>query len=170
MSPQVASTLLTVAAVILGAVIGAVTNLVIARRRERADARAAARMVEDELRGLLGVLSHVIPLANFNLLSHRNDEQWRTHQLTLARQLKTKEWNTIVMAYSLADLVGHQGPPIDDQTQLQVAVNAQNQVRQALQIVYRYAEPGESVEQYAATLQKAGVDQPPEQTSGPGPP
>ena len=88
--------------VIVGAVVNGAVSYVLGRQRERAEGRAAARLVGFELRDHASTLRAVLDRRSWEALGPRppDTSEWDAHRAVLARVFDDDEWSTIAQAYS----------------------------------------------------------------------
>ena len=91
--------LLALAGTVVGALIGALTNVVIARSGRRDDALASARLVESDLAVALEVVKewrHDLPEPPPKAsVAKLRMEAWEEFRVTLAHALKRREWDAV---------------------------------------------------------------------------
>jgi hypothetical protein len=105
--------------VAVGAIISGSTAFVLARRTERSQMRASARLLEVELRGVAEQTKAIIEITRLSPVAHHNEYPtqsilsqlhdipqstlWDQHKATLAAVLSTQDWYAVATAYQSID-------------------------------------------------------------------
>lgn len=88
--------------VVVGAAVNGVVSYLLASRHEKADAKAAARLVHSELRAHLHVLDSVLKAGTFGEIppDPPTVDEWAAHRSILARTLSNDAWANIAWSYN----------------------------------------------------------------------
>jgi|tagenome__1003787_1003787.scaffolds.fasta_scaffold20948766_5 hypothetical protein len=99
MSAAVTTGLFTLGGVIVGGSLNAVMSYALARRVERREARAAARLVIEELAQIRYALADVRDDGRWRPIDFVTLDQWREHRDRLAHHLRPSDWRCVSAAY-----------------------------------------------------------------------
>jgi hypothetical protein len=114
------SALLTLAGVVVGAVLGGAVQVFLRRREERQHLRVAARLMYDELVWCQGIVRGMLrdnQWLDVDRFRPRIDETWAEHRAILSGHLSYEEWFAVrggVRAWEALQMIERESLPQDE--------------------------------------------------------